>query len=138
MNKQLSCVLLIDDDAATNFLHEMVIEEARCAKKSIVAPSGYAALDFLKQNEDQNQTQPELIFLDINMPGMNGWEFIEAYKKLDEIKQANSIIVMLSTSLNPKDKEKAHQIEEITTFRNKPLTVRMVQELLGEYFPDRL
>lgn len=75
-----------------------------------------------------------MIFLDINMPSMNGWEFIEQFRK---IRSGSSIVlVMLTTSLNPDDEFLSRKIPEITVFKNKPLTRTMVEGLLNEYFSD--
>ena len=72
---------------------------------------------------------------DINMPGINGWEFLEEYKKLNQFQKRNIIVVMLTASLNPDDEHMAHTIDEITRFRHKPLTEEMLGEIMDRYFP---
>ncbi|MDH5607834.1 MAG: hypothetical protein OEY56_00015 [Cyclobacteriaceae bacterium] len=64
---------------------------------------------------------------------MNGWEFLDAYKKIS-LGDKMPKIIMLSSSINPDDEEKAKSMAEITEFRNKPLTFEMVEEIVGKYF----
>jgi CheY-like chemotaxis protein len=137
MKNQLNCILLVDDDEPTNFLNKLILEEMDCARHIKVAENGVRALEYLqKTNEgDENYPLPELIFLDINMPAMNGWEFLERYSKLLKEQKAEVVIVMLTTSLNPDDRQKANEFAEVTGFENKPLTFDKVVELLEKYFP---
>ena len=129
--------MLVDDDEATNFINEMVIKKADCAEQVHIAENGQQALDFLQESVGGSYPHPELIFLDINMPMVNGWEFLEQYKKLDALQKGDIIIVMLTTSFNPYDQTKAEGMKEITGFRNKPLTKDVLNEILQEYFTDR-
>ena len=137
MKDKLNCILLIDDDEPTNFLNELVIKQVDCAEKTVAVQSGQAALDFLKERINGGYPQPTLIFLDINIPVMNGWEFLDEYQKLDSDQKAKVLIVMLTTSLTPDDKDKAENIDTINYFVNKPLTVEIVNEILDKHFVDR-
>lgn len=132
MKKKIPCVMLIDDDDDDNFFHQMVLKEVDVANRIEVAESGLEALDYLKNGREI----PELIFLDINMPKMNGWEFLYEYKKLDIHHKAKVVIIMLTTSLNPADEEKANTIPEISGFRNKPLDNKMLKEIVHEFFRE--
>lgn len=134
MRKKLKCILLIDDNEADNFFSEMIIEKANCAERVIAVKSGQLALDHLTSKNRQKHPRPELIFLDINMPAMNGWEFLEEYKELAPEQQTQVVVVMLTTSLNPDDKKKADGIKDIKQFVNKPLSVRSLTEILEKYF----
>lgn len=134
MGRKLSCILLVDDDEVTNFLHKKILKEADVAEHILVALNGEEALDILRNVSDYKESgypQPELIFLDINMPRMNGWEFIEEYQKLDESIKGNLLVVMLTVSLNPAEEIKASKLPAITAFRSKPLTVEMVNKLIA-------
>ena len=99
------------------------------------ALNGLEALDYLKK---ENQILPELIFLDINMPRMNGWDFLEQYKYLDTKQKARVVIMILTTSANPDDIKKAKEIEEITGFETKPLSRDIMMEILNQHFQDYL
>jgi CheY-like chemotaxis protein len=117
--------MLIDDNKIDNFFHERVIRKSDVAKHIIIKESGREALDYLAS---ETPLLPDLIFLDINMPGMNGWEFIQHYKMLDEELQNSMIVVMLSTSDNPDDKSMALTQGIIIDFKTKPLTIEMLDE----------
>ena len=139
MKQKLNCILVIDDDEPTNFFTQMILEESGCAAHIKVVQSGQEALDYLTKSEgignDRNlYPSPDLIFLDINMPAMDGWEFLNEYKKL--IVASRIIIVMLTTSLFPEDKVRAKGIPEISGFENKPLTAEKVAMVLEKYFTN--
>jgi len=141
MKKKLNCVLLIDDDEPTNFISKMLIEEADCAGHIQVAQSGQAALNYLTNSEhfagkNKDFPCPDLIFLDINMPAMNGWEFLDKYNELDQQHKGKVITVMLTTSLNPDDKLKANDNPVISRFETKPLTSEKLNTILRKYFPE--
>ena len=85
MKKKLNCILLVDDDKATNFLHKKIIGNNDVSENILVALNGKEAMIIICNaliDNDKNNTLPELVFLDINMPIMNGWEFMEEYQKL--------------------------------------------------------
>jgi CheY-like chemotaxis protein len=136
MEKKLNCVMLIDDDEATNYFNQFVLEKSGYVKEIITKENGKDALQYLQSISDENKdvSRPDLIFLDINMPAMNGWEFLEEYKKLNEAQKSKMMIVMLTTSLLPEDKMNAVNQPEISAFENKPLTKEKVRRILESYF----
>lgn len=135
LKQQLNCILLIDDDEPTNFLNKMLIEESGCAREVWVEQSATEALELLLQAEPGNT--PELIFLDINMPAMDGWGFLERYAQSTIANKDAIIVVMLTTSFNPEDELAAREIGVIDDYRNKPLTATMLEAILRQHFPDR-
>lgn len=117
-------VVLIDDDEATNMYHDIIINEADIIEKYQIFDNALNALDFLK-----NQTKaPDLILLDINMPKMTGWEFLDEYKKLAQASNPPKVI-MLTTSLGTSDKNKAEQNSFVSGYKQKPLTLEMLEDI---------
>lgn len=133
MKKKLNCILLVDDDPDDNFFHQRIIKKMDITNAIEVARNGIEALEYLRK---ENQVIPELIFLDINMPKMNGWEFLEEYKDLDPKQKARITIMMLTTSANPDDIKRANEIKDATGIKTKPLSLEMLNEILTTHFQD--
>lgn len=141
--KKLNSVLLIDDDVAINFISKMLIKKAGITDHIEIVLNGKQALDYLTNSGKYEKSdgifpQPMLIFLDINMPVMDGWEFAEAFSKLDENQKGKVIIVMLTSSLNPDDKERASNLPAVSGFQNKILTMEGLILIMNQYFPGFL
>jgi CheY-like chemotaxis protein len=137
ITKKLNSVLLVDDDEATNYLNSEFIEESAITDNIEVAMNGAEAIEFLRSAlASSPRSIPELIVLDINMPVMNGWEFIEAFRTLNGVDKNQITIAMLSASLNPEDKSRAEQIKEVSLFKTKPLDQEVINEIMKSYFPD--
>jgi CheY-like chemotaxis protein len=127
-------VLLIDDEQATNFYNTYVIEEMRFARNIAVVLNGKEALTYLKcQDEhadrDENCTCPDLIFLDLNMPVMNGFDFLEAFEAMDEVKREKVKIYILSSSDHSTDHFKTSLFKSVTGYLTKPLTEEVLSGL---------
>jgi CheY-like chemotaxis protein len=137
MRKKINCILLIDDDKSTNFLHKIIIEETGVSEKVEAVQTGQEALDYLERKKEGVYPRPDLIFLDINMPGMNGWEFLEEYEKLDDNIKGEIMIMMLTTSINPDDEEKAKNTKFINGFLNKPLTTEALEKIIDDHFQNK-
>jgi len=131
MNK-LNCIMLIDDDEDDNYFHQIILRKMDITHHIQVAQTGLEALDYL----EKENAVPDIIFLDINMPGMNGWEFLDEYKKLSAKQRATVIIIMLTTSISPADQEKAERMPEIASFQSKPMTHEMLTDILERHFSD--
>lgn len=126
--------MLVDDNHSDNFFHAREIKKQNPATIVISKNSGKEGLDYLKSTDAVENTLPELIFLDINMPGMNGWEFLDEYHKLDKDIQSKVIVVMLTTSDNPDDEAKAKNWDFISDFITKPLTKEILEDIIEKYF----
>lgn len=118
-------ILLIDDDPSINFLNRLVIERAEVSAEVVERSEAKIAIDQIAAKE----LQPDIILLDINMPIMNGWEFADQYEKLPEELKKSKIIV-LTSSINPSDKEMASSKPVVTGFYSKPLTIDSVKEII--------
>lgn len=132
-NRKLKNILLIDDNSTSNFLHQIILKELECAEHIEVSTSAQKALDYLS-NIKSAESMPELIFLDLNMPGMNGWEFLEEYKKLAPDNLGKVVMNILTSSANPKDKEKAEKDLKPMAYFTKPLNKEKMLTLLEREF----
>lgn len=126
--------MLIDDDSATNFLHSLVLKKGNFAENIIVKENGKEALNYLLSPDSDKCDSPDAIFLDLNMPLMDGWEFLEAYKEVYKDKKDRVSLFILSSSNNPDDIARAAAISEVIEFKNKPLGKHLINELYAKYF----
>jgi len=111
-------VMLIDDNELDNFVNKKLIENEQFANQVLVQSSGISALDYLKKPSGDI---PDIIFLDIMMPGMDGFGFLDEFDKLSDDIKKKSRIIMLSTSESFKDLNRANQNKNVYKFLNKPL-----------------
>ena len=125
--KPVNRVLLVDDGAFTNMMHRRVI------KRSDVATDGQEALDLLRGDRAMGHPLPELIFIDINIPGIGGLEFLEHYSNFQIAPDAQLIIAMLSTSLLQADHAGAKADPNVHSFCDKPLRIGKLLELVEEF-----
>jgi len=126
--------MLIDDNPDDNFFHEREIRKSNLVSKVITMNSGMQALQHLRSKAEPHA---DLIFLDINMPGMNGWEFLIEYNQLDRALQGYAIVMMLTTSQNPDDKAKAEVSGNISEYITKPLTKEILKDIVDKYFKQQ-
>lgn len=139
MKRKLDKILLIDDSPSDNYIHERRIRKHDITNHIIITHGGQEALQYLTtKNENGHYPLPELIFLDINMPGMNGWEFLNKYEKLDSSQKGSIILTMLTTSIAESDRIKAAQYKSVAGYETKPITAEMLDAILQKYFPDCL
>lgn len=135
--KSINCVLLVDDDESDNFFHTLTIKEAGICDQIKVVVDGREALDYILKavgtEPSEEFPKPDIIFLDINMPRMDGFNFLDEYIQLDEHLISDIVVIMLTTSLNPYDREKAMKYKVIRDYRNKPLTTEMLQEITDKH-----
>lgn len=130
----VNTILFIDDDKVTNFYNKKIVNKYKKVENVISVDSGKSALEYLLSTETKNTIIPDLIFLDINMPGMSGWEFIEEYKKIDRKITKGIKMILLTTSSNNEDYERSKQIEIVDGFINKPLSVNLLEEIVEEHY----
>lgn len=122
-------VMVIDDNPVDRYVAERIFKKHAFAEEIICVESARKGLEYLISLKDVPDQLPHLIFLDIMMPEMNGFEFLEAYKALPETIRKHCIIMMLTTSIHTDDHEKASENPYVNRFLNKPLNGRMLKDL---------
>ncbi|MEJ8757054.1 response regulator [Pontibacter sp. H259] len=130
----LKKVILIDDDQVNNFVCESIIRNEEFADEVISFEYAEEAFTFLsKLASEQPDDFPELIFLDINMPGMDGWSFLEKYRNLPEDVTQKCCLFMLSSAVDRKDIICAKSYNEVKDFFSKPLSPEILSFIKEEF-----
>jgi CheY-like chemotaxis protein len=129
---KLNSVLLIDDDDVVNTLNSIVLRKSGLVENIQSVMSGSEGLATLSSCEKDN-SWPSVIFVDINMPGMTGWEFIETFGDKFSTFKKKSMICLLSSSLDPRDKEKADKSDLVDFYFSKPLSLEAVREVCSNF-----
>lgn len=114
-------VLLVEDDPITILVCDRIIKMTSFAEVVKTCENGKIAIDFLHSIGDEGKIPP-IIFLDINMPVMNGWDFLEEFEKVKENFKELPRIYLLSSTVDPEDYKKAKNYSQVQDFISKPLT----------------
>lgn len=138
MMRLVQCVLLIDDDKATNFFNKMMLNRHGSFKQINTVSGGNEALEYLNEIKTNSTLKPNLIFLDINMPGMNGWEFLMAFERLGKEFTHDIKVILLSTSSDPEDVMKSIDKYRIADFINKPLSIDLLNTVVSNHFLEEV
>ena len=135
----LEKILCVDDDAMTLMLCKKVIERVSFAHEVLTAKNGEEAIAYFDDLAQQLQNQPtlsypKLIFLDLNMPVMNGWEFLDSYLKKGYCEVfLDAMFIVLSSTIDPQDVEKTKGYPMVIDFLSKPITKEMLEELKPKF-----
>jgi len=124
-------VLLVDDDSVCNFINEVTLNKLGVAKEIHSALNGQEALDLINGYFLGDRSIPDVILLDLNMPIMDGFQFIEAFKRLEYPKKDKILIVVLTSSANPEDVKKAKSLG-VDHYMTKPINEEKLLALLKE------
>ncbi len=127
-------IYIIDDDKANNYLCRLVLEDTGINKNVYSFYLVNDALNALKQSIEADSAFPDMVLLDINLPGLDGWDFLAEFRKFPEECKSNSKIFLLSSSVYPDDEERAKSYPEILEFLPKPLTIEVVERIKQQYF----
>jgi CheY-like chemotaxis protein len=125
--------LLIDDNELDNFINEKMLEASSFAGKIYICTNGKSALEFLNNimvsGGPESGTYPDVMFVDLDMPIIDGFTFIESFIKIKNKGLENCKVVILTSSINIEDKTKAEKIDDKIIFVNKPLSNLILSEL---------
>jgi CheY-like chemotaxis protein len=127
----LELIMCIDDDPITVMLFKKVIQKASFAKKIINAVNGQDAITQINtfNNTSNPEKKPLLIFLDLNMPVMGGWEFIDLFNESNYSTLNNTKVIILTSTIDPEDIRKSKSYPNVIEFLSKPITVEMLEYL---------
>lgn len=125
-------ILLVDDDDIVNAINSAMIRHAGFANEILVETSVVEAIDSLKSAIVQNSL-PEIIFLDVNMPEKNGWDFIDEYVNI-QFEDLKPGIIMVSSSINPADMDRALKMDTVIDFISKPLSPELLDKVYDDHF----
>ncbi len=134
---QMKYILLVDDSEITNRVHTIMFRKAGYDVEVATAGDGLEALQLLRDGLERGQPRPDVLLLDLNMPRMNGFEFLDAYEDVPEAVRARIVIVMVTSSLLPRDRERAERSPYVQAFKTKPLDISNVHEI-NALFEQRL
>ncbi len=128
-SKSVGLVMLVDDNDTDNFISKRIIEITNFAEEVIVKSSGKSALDYLNDNAGDASNLPEIIFLDINMPIVDGFVFLYEFEKFNLNIKDHCKVIILSSSDNKRDIDKIVNNDYVIKFITKPLTEKSLEEI---------
>lgn len=127
-------VMLIDDNSIDNFVNEKIIKMAHFASNVYVQTSVLSGLEFLKNmeviKEYSQEMVPEIIFLDLNLPLVDGFQFLDEFEKFSPELKSKIKIIILTCSINPNDVERSKGYESVVDYFYKPLAVKELSKFL--------
>jgi two-component system, chemotaxis family, chemotaxis protein CheY len=123
-------VALVDDDSIFQFTATRLIETGKLARSVLHFENGGDALDYLKKNSSDKHKLPDFLFLDINMPMIDGWMFLEDFEKVKSTLIKHFPIYMVSSSIDPRDLNRAKEFADVKDFVVKPISAERFTEIL--------
>lgn len=121
---------LVDDDDIYQYTFIKNLQDANLSRDILLFSDGEMALEHMEQNLTNIDELPDIIFLDINMPVMDGWEFLEEFVKLKPNVGKEIVIYMVSSSIDPNDISRAREISEVSDYLIKPVTKEEVRAII--------
>ena len=126
-------MLIDDDEIHSNLCYELILKSGITDSVSIFNDAE-EALQYIKENAARPESLPDLIFLDINMPFMDGWEFLDAYEGIKASIEKQIVLILLTSSVYKNDIEKAKQYESVVEYIKTPISINKLLETKEVYF----
>lgn len=130
--KRYRIVMLIDDNEIDNLINQKMVEAASITDHIFIHTGARSAIEFLRnieKLETADQVLPDVIFLDIDMPLMDGFQFLDEFEKLMTTTKKKCRIVMLTSSINPQDVNRSKKYSNVKLYLNKPLMHESLMDL---------
>lgn len=126
-------ICVIDDDTIYQFIIKRIIQSQSITQKVLVFSEGSQALGFLKENSANKERLPDIILLDLNMPTMNGWSFLDEFIKMKDSLGKDIAIYVASSSINPDDIARARGIKNVSDYLIKPINPEQLKEIIESH-----
>ncbi|KQR67363.1 two-component system response regulator [Pedobacter sp. Leaf176] len=130
---KIKTACVIDDDDIYSYSVDWIIQTNDIAEKTLFFSNGRLALDFFLENLQQSENLPDVVLLDINMPVLDGWQFMDAYVKLKASISKNIIFYMVSSTIDEDDYKKSRMYPEIVDFIVKPITISALTNIALQF-----
>jgi CheY-like chemotaxis protein len=130
--KKINTFCIVDDDDLYQFTTTLLLKKTDLVNKIIVFSNGLKAINFLKDEMGHVENIPDILFLDINMPVMDGWEFLEEYLLIKPMMPKTVVIYMVSSSVDERDVLKAKSISALSGYLIKPISSENIMDVISE------
>lgn len=130
--KKIDTFCIIDDDDIYQFTTSLLLKKTDLVNKIIVFSNGLKAINFLKDEMGNKENIPDILFLDVNMPVMDGWEFLEEYLLIKSMLPKTVVIYMVSSSVDERDVLKAKSISALSGYLVKPISSQNIMDVILE------
>ena len=134
LKKMMKSILLIDDEDINLFILQNLLRLSGINADIVFFNTAMKGINYLQDLIDKGEKFPDLILLDIEMPVMNGWDFLDMYKQFDKTHIYDCKVIIFTTSIVEQDMVKAKSYEEVEDFVNKPMTIEMLKTIQQEHF----
>ncbi|QZK91012.1 response regulator receiver domain-containing protein [Flavobacterium tiangeerense] len=128
--KKINTFCIVDDDDIYQFTTSLLLKKTDLVNKIIVFSNGLKAINFLKDEMGNIENIPDILFLDVNMPVMDGWEFLEEYLIIKPMIPKTIVIYMVTSSVDEKDVLRAKSISALSGYLVKPISSQNIEEVI--------
>lgn len=132
--KKINTFCIVDDDDIYQFTTSLFLKKTDLVNKIIVFSNGLKAINFLKEEMGNSENIPDILFLDVNMPVMDGWEFLEEYLLIKPMMPKTIVIYMVTSSVDEKDVLRAKNISALSGYLVKPISSENIVEVISGLF----